>query len=33
MVDLWLVHAAFVGNLQGAIRVFGETVAHGMNTD
>jgi len=33
MVDLWLVHAAFVGNLQGAIRLFGESVAQGMNTD
>jgi len=33
MVDLWLVHAAFVGNLQGAIKLFGETVAHGMNTE
>ncbi|PZP21225.1 LysR family transcriptional regulator [Pseudomonas kuykendallii] len=27
MIDLWLLHAAFLGNLQGAVERFGESVA------
>jgi DNA-binding transcriptional LysR family regulator len=30
MIDLWLVRAAFVGNLQFAIDLFGDTVTQGM---
>ncbi|GGJ84795.1 LysR family transcriptional regulator [Pseudomonas matsuisoli] len=33
MIDLWLARAAFVGNLQGAVEVFGETVARGLKAE
>ncbi|PVZ20768.1 MULTISPECIES: LysR family transcriptional regulator [unclassified Pseudomonas] len=30
VIDLWLVQAAFVGNLQGAVDLFGEVVTQGL---
>lgn len=30
VIDLWLVQAAFVGNLQGAVELFGDVVAQGL---
>ena len=32
MIDLWLLHAAFLGNLQGAVERFGESVAQRLAT-
>ncbi len=31
VIDLWLVRAAFIGNLQGAVELFGEVVASGLD--